>query len=103
MLYKIWTFIQLLLPYWVVIQMYKHNKALPVNIKTRTGRTLKAIMVTTNYGILFDNGVYILNRGKHLQQQQKQLDEATQLIAKEINNLTFEAREELFNKGDIDE
>ena len=100
MIYAIWKFIQLILPYWVVILLYKHNRALPVNIKTRTGRTLKAIMVTANYGILFDNGTYIKNRGKRLKQQQQQLNEATENIAREINNLTFEAREELFNRGE---
>ena len=100
MLYNIWRFIQLLLPYWLVIQIYKANKALPTNIKTRSGRNLKAIMITDKYGILFTSENYIVNRTKKLREQQLLLNNANEILSKEINNLSFEAREEVFNEYD---
>lgn len=96
-LYHIWRFIQLLLPYWLVLNIYKTNKAIPTNIKTRSGRNLKAIMITDKYGVIFTEDIYIENRLHKLRQKQKQVDAINNELAKEINNLSFQSREIMFN------
>lgn len=98
MLYKLWEIIQMWLPYWVVIQLYKSKKAVPANIQTRSGKILRATMVTPKYGIIFTNQDYISNRGKLLQQKRDEINKANELLTKEINSLSFAAREELFAK-----
>ena len=98
MLYKLWTFIQLLLPYFIVIRLYKFKKALPFNIRTRNGINLKAIMITQNYGILFTDKDYIANRVKYLKQRQDDVNRVNRQIASEMNELSTEARELFFNE-----
>ena len=51
MLYKFWSWLQLWLPYGLILYMYKNNKALPSQLRLRNGRKLKAIMISTDYGI----------------------------------------------------
>lgn len=96
MLYAFWRFIQLLLPYWLVIFIHKRNKALPTNLKTREGNNYKAIMITNNCGIIFSEDEYIKNRAKFLKKQKALLDEYNKQIINEINSLPFEEREKLF-------
>lgn len=95
MLYNLWRFIQLWLPFWLVLRIYRYNKALPTNIKTRQGNNLKAIMVTKNYGLLFTEDEYIQNRSKVLLQLQRQLDQQSNDITRELNSLSFMEREAL--------
>ena len=99
MLFAIWRFIQLWLPYWLIIKIYSSNKALPANIKTKSGRTLKAIMINDKNGILFTNEEYINNRAKKLRQQQLIINNASAQLSQEINSLSFELREDIFNEG----
>lgn len=98
MLYNIWRFIQLLLPYWVVILLYKNNRALTANIKTRTGKALKAIMISDKYGILFAEKDYLTSRIKVLKEQQNKVNYINKQIADELNSLSLEARELFFNE-----
>ena len=96
MLFNLWRFIQLLLPYWVVIHIYKSNRCIPANIRTRSGRNLSAIMVTDNYGVLFSDEKYVKDRVEKLKQQQLMLNTAMENVLSEINNLSFEVREQVF-------
>lgn len=98
MLYNLWRFIQLWLPYWIILKIYQSHKALPTNIKTRQGNNLKAIMVTKNYGVIFTEDKYIQNRSKVLLQLQRQLDQQSNDITRELNSLSFMERESLFNE-----
>lgn len=98
MLYNLWRFIQLWLPYWIILKIYQSHKALPTNIKTRQGNNLKAIMVTKNYGVIFTEDKYIQNRSKVLLQLQRKLDEQSNNITRELNSLSFMERESLFNE-----
>ena len=100
MLHSIWRFIQLILPYGIILHIYKRNKAIPTNIKTKSGRNLKAIMITDRYGVLFTEDVYIENRLHKLRQKQKQVDALNSQLANEINSLSFKAREIMFNGED---
>lgn len=98
MLYNLWRFIQLWLPYWIILKIYQSHKALPTNIKTRQGNNLKAIMVTKNYGVIFTEDKYIQNRSRVLLQLQRQLDQQSNDITRELNSLSFMERESLFNE-----
>ena len=98
MIYNIYRFILLLLPYWLVIQIHRANKAIPANIKTRTGKTLKAVMVTNNYGILYTSEEYIVNRVKLLREEQNRVNEINSSIAAEMNSLSAEARDLFFEE-----
>lgn len=95
MIYAIWRWIQLWLPYGLILHIYKNNKALPANIKMQNGRLLKAIMVTTDYGILFSEEKYIDNRLKRLIAKQKEISNTNDLLIKEINELDFIQKERL--------
>lgn len=95
MIHALWRWIQLWLPYGLILFLYRNNKALPANIKMRTGRNLKAIMVTTDYGILFSEEKYIDNRLKRLVQKQKEVSQLNDILVKEINELDFIQKEQL--------
>lgn len=95
MIYAIWRWIQLWLPYGLILHIYKNDKALPANIKMQNGRLLKAIMVTTDYGILFSEEKYIDNRLKRLVAKQKEISNTNDLLIKEINELDFIQKERL--------
>ena len=101
MLYAIWRWIQLwFIPYGWLVKLYKANKALPANIKTRQGRNLRAIMVTTDYGILFTEETYIKNRAKKLKEEQERASRLNDALIQEINALSFQERESLYNSRD---
>lgn len=93
MLFNLWRFIQLCLPYWVVIQLHKRDRSLPANIKTRTGKLLRATMITNKYGILFTQEDYAKNRMEVLRLRQQKINEANQALVNELNELSFSARE----------
>lgn len=95
MIYAIWRWIQLWLPYGLILHIYKNDKALPANIKMQNGRLLKAIMVTTDYGVLFSEEKYIDNRLKRLVAKQKEISNTNDLLIKEINELDFIQKERL--------
>ena len=96
MLYKLWNLIQVWLPYWVILKIYEQSRALPAKIRTKSGRNLKAIMITTEYGILFTERKYVHNRLKKLREKQLKLENINTELANEINNLSFEAREMMY-------
>lgn len=96
MLYNLWRFIQLLLPYGLILHIYRCNKAMPANIKTRTGRNFRAILITTEYGIIFSDEKYIQNRTKRLKEKQKQVEAMNNALIDEINSLSFAERERLY-------
>lgn len=98
MWWKFIRFLQLCLPFGLVLYMYKADKALPTNIRTRTGRNLKAIMLTTEYGLLFSEEEYIKNRNKKLKEKQAQVNKLNDELMAEINSLSFEERERLYNR-----
>ena len=99
MLYNLWRWIQLwLIPYGLLLQIYRRNKALPANINTKYGRKLKAIMITTDYGLLFSDEKYIENRLQLLKQRQQKAFDENNLLMKEINELTMEQRELMYNR-----
>lgn len=83
------------LPYWLILFIYKKHKALPANIKTRTGRNLKAIMITTDYGVIFSEEKYVKNRLGVLSEKQKQVAQLNDELLSEINNLSFIQKEQL--------
>lgn len=95
MLFAIWRFIQLLLPYGLVLYIYSKNKALPTNIRTSYGKGLKAIMITTEYGILFSEDKYLSNRAEVLKKRKKEIDDMNAELLKELNSMTKEEKERL--------
>lgn len=95
MLYKLWQFIQLFLPFGLIIRMYKGNKALPANIRTRRGTNLKAIMITTDYGILVTESKYFQNRAKMLKQKKKLIEDLNQSLINELNELNLQEKEQI--------
>lgn len=98
MLYAFWRWIQLWLPYGLILWMYKSNKAIPANIRTRQGRNLTAVMVTTDYGVIYSKEHYIENRAQKLKQKQKEISQYNDALIREINNLSFQERERLYNR-----
>lgn len=102
MLYKFWQWLQLWLPFGLVLHMYRMNPALPANISLRNGRKLKAIMITTDYGILFSDEIYIQNRLQLLKKQQQQAFELNNKLVHEINSLSLEQREQMYNRDTQD-
>jgi hypothetical protein len=95
MIHAIWKWLQLLLPYGLILHIYRHDKGLPANIKMQNGRCLKAIMITTDYGLLFSQEKYVDNRLKRLVAKQKEISHVNDLLIKEINELDFIQREKL--------
>jgi hypothetical protein len=85
-----------------VLNHYKRKKALPTNIKTLSGRNFKAIPITTDYGIIFSEEVYVQDRVNKLLKAKAILDNQSEEIVKEINSLSFEARENLLGEMSID-
>ena len=102
MIFKLLHFLQLFLPFGLVLNYYKHKKALPTNIKTLSGRNFKAIPITTEYGIIFTEEKYVGDRLNKLLKYKAYLDEKSDDIIKEINSLSFEAREKLINEMPTD-
>ena len=98
MLFKIWRWIQLFLPYGLILYMYKRNKALPANIRTREGNNFRAIMVTENYGVLFSSDEYIKNRGALLLKRKKETEEINNAIIRELEDLDVYERMRLYEE-----
>ena len=99
MIYALWRLILMLLPYGVVISIHKYNKAIPANIKTVSGKVYKAVMVTEKYGLLFSSEEYVKNRVKLLRQKQEMINQLSDNIAQEMNELSFQSRD-LFFEGE---
>lgn len=97
MLYWIWNKLKLFMPFGLLLWLYKGKKGLPTNIKLRSGRNMKAVMLTTEYGLLFTLERYNAARLEKLKETSDNLAKAKAEIDKEINGLSFEVKEELFN------
>ena len=97
MLYWIWEKIQLCLPLCVLLWMHKGKKGLPANIRLGSGRNLRAFMLTTKYGLLYTEEEYDKERLRKLKETSDRLAMVKADIDKELNGLSFEVREELFN------
>lgn len=102
MIFAIWRWLQLFLPYGFILWLYKSNKALPSILTTFSGRKLKVVMVTNDYGILVSMDKYVHNRLLKLKQAQKKAFDTSNLLQNEINNLAMEAREQLYNQEETD-
>lgn len=98
MYYKFLRWLQLWLPFGLVLYMYKADKALPTNIRTVSNRNLKAIMLTPEYGLLFSEEEYVKNRTKKLKEKQEAVNKLNNELMAEINSLSFEERERLYNR-----
>jgi len=101
LLNNIWRWIQLWLPYGLILWMYRRNKALPTNIKTREGNNFKAMMITEDYGILFSEDKYIRNRGAYLLAQKKLIEQQNNEVLSELNSLNMLERERIYRTTDI--
>lgn len=99
MIFAIWRWIQLWLPYGFILWLYRRNQALPTNIKTREGNNYKAILITEDYGVLFSETKYIQNRGRFLMAQKKLIEQKNNEVIKELNSLNFFERENIY-RGD---
>lgn len=92
MWYKFLRFLQKLLPFGLVLAMYKSDPAIPAII-TKGGVHLKAIMLTNEYGLLFTEQVYTKNRTKKLREKQQELDKMNKDFLDELNSLTYAEKE----------
>lgn len=95
MLFALWRFIQLLLPYGLVLYIYRRNKSLPTNIKTTYGKGFKAVLITTDYGVIYSDDKYIANRALELKKRKKQIEDMNNVLLDELNSMTVEERERL--------
>ena len=100
MLFKLWRFIQLWLPYGIILWMYKQNRALPANIRTRDGNNYRAILITEDYGILFSDDVYIKNRGKFLLKQKAYIEAENDAVIRELQDLNVYERMRIYENRD---
>ena len=96
MLYKLLNFLKMCLPYIVVVNLYRFRQDIPVNFRSKSGNSFSAVMINSDYGILYSRSLYVSNRAKFLKEKQKKLNEETDKLLKEINALSFETREAWF-------
>ena len=99
MIFKLWRWIQLWLPYGLILWMYRKNQAIPTNIKTYEGNNYKAMLITEDYGILFSENKYIQNRGKYLMEQKRLTEERNANIIRELNSLNVLARDDIYREN----
>lgn len=101
MIFKLWRFIQMFLPYGVILWIYRRNQAIPANIRTREGNNYKAILITEDYGLLFSEDKYVKNRGNFLMEQKRLIEEENNKVIKELNSLNMEERERIYRDGRV--
>ena len=102
MLFKLWAWIQLwILPLGWLLKIYSKNKALPANIRTHSGRNYKAVLITTEYGLLFSEKTYMANRTQKLREMQYALQVASEAFDKELNSLSFQEKQEYYDMGPL--
>ena len=101
MLYNLWRFLQFLLPYGLVLWIYRQNKALPTNIRTREGNNYKAIMISENYGLLFSETKYVKNRGNLLLRQKRLIEEENNRVIEELNSLNWQERDRIYYENKL--
>ena len=99
MLFNLWRWIQLWLPYGLILWIYRRNQAIPTNIKTYEGNNYKAMLITEDYGILYSEDKYIRNRGQYLMEQKRQIEEQNKAVLDELNSLNMLAREDIVAKA----
>ena len=97
MIYWIWDKIKFLLPYGLIIKLYKNKKSLPITFETKSGNIYRCILVDFNYGIIYSSNKYDKQRLKSLLDAQKTLADEADKIMLEINQLSFEGRERLMD------
>ena len=100
MLFKLLDFLKMLLPFRILVWIYRNKKALPAVIKTKSGKLLKVVMINTRYGLLYTDTDYTKNRLKVLRQYQDELNAKSKQITEELNSMSIEARE-LFMNGEL--
>lgn len=100
MLMWIWQKIKLLLPFIVIINMYKRNNNIGKVIQLQSGNELVPIMVTNEYGVLVMRSRYDELRAKKLKQTYEQLSKALYAVKAELDSLSFSTKEELFNNNE---
>lgn len=98
MLFKLWGWIQLLLPYGLILKLYKSNRAIPSNIRTREGNNYRAILITEDYGVLFSSDEYIKNRGALLMQRKKEVEDLNNAVLRELEDLNVYERMRLYDE-----
>jgi len=99
MLFKLWRWIQLWLPYGLILWMYRKNQAIPTNIRTYEGNNYKAMLISEDYGILFSEDKYIKNRGQYLMEQKRLIEERNNEVIRELNSLNVLAREDIYRNN----
>lgn len=100
MLYKLWEKIKLLLPYILIVNMHKSKNTIGKVIKLQSGNELIPIMITSEYGILIMRSNYDIQRAKKLKKTYEELNKALYSVKAELDNLSFSAKEELFNNNE---
>ena len=95
-------YLKLWLPYGLILWLYAGQKGLPANIKLKSGRNLRATMITTEYGIIYTKERYEAERLAKLKREAELTAKKYDAISREINSLGFEAREEMYNSEEID-
>ena len=102
MLFKLWAWIQLwILPLGWVLKIYKNQKALPANIRTQGGRNYKAILITTEYGLLFSEKEYVANRTKRLREMEYAIAKANDKFMEELNALSPQEKQDYYDMGPV--
>ena len=104
MFYWLWNKIKFLMPYGLLINIYKNKKALPISFETNSGNIYKCILLDFNYGIIYNSNKYDENRLNTLLNTQRILSQKSNEIMNEINELSFDTRERLIDmKEDLNE
>ena len=67
----------------------------PTTIRTKYGKGFKAVLITTEYGLLFSTDKYIANRALELKKRKNQIEDMNDKLLEELNSMTVEEREQL--------
>lgn len=102
MLYNIWRWIQLwILPLGWLLKIYGNQKSLPAAIRTQSGRNYKAVLITTEYGLLFSEKEYMANRTKKLREMEYAISKANSQFMDELNSLSPQEKQDYYDMGPI--
>ena len=99
MIMWLWHRIQLLLPFILVLQLYKAKKSLPTNVRTKT-RKYKAVLITDNYGLLILAEEHRKGYGRQLVKEREELIKRMYAVDAAIADLSFMEKEEAVNNGE---
>ena len=102
MLYNLWRWVQLwILPLGWLLKIYEADKSLPAAIRTQSGRNYKAVLITTEYGLLFSEKEYIANRTKKLREMEYAIAQANDKFMNELNSLSPQEKQDYYDMGPI--